>query len=346
MATNKERIIREFVRKEILNVLKESGPSKQFKKAAEELYDAELKQQKLKDKFLKSKSAAEKQMLKQELIAQHKLVQIAQQKFSNMLMVEPADDLDESLIREGVVSLKGAKILAHKVLNKLVDLDVIPARKKSLELLNTIADVISNARMESVETSTKKKGLTELELNTQTTNTTDTESPEEKVFDKEFLSASNAIAGAIEKELKKRNTNEINEAVITSVIAAIMTSNAVIGFISKYSAKLFKLLKLDKAEDVAEKIHHWAHDNEKAFQTPIKRILKFFLKDETTIELLTKAIYALVVGGMAGQYGVAAVNKLSQSEWFSSAISALKTVAKAEESIVTAYPVVKALKAV
>ena len=125
-----------------------------------------------------------------------------------------------------------------------------------------------------------------------------------------------------------------------------MTSNAVIGFISKYSAKLFKLLKLDKAEDVAEKIHHWAHDNEKAFQTPIKRILKFFLKDETTIELLTKAIYALVVGGMAGQYGVAAVNKLSQSEWFSSAISALKTVAKAEESIVTAYPVVKALKAV
>jgi hypothetical protein len=289
---NKERIIREFVRSEILNVLKESGPSKGFKKAAEELYDAELKQQKLKDKFIKSKSTAEKQLLKQELIAQHKLVQIAQQKFSNMLMIEPADDLDESV---------------------------------------------------------KKKRLSELELTTQTTGkvaaNTDTESPEEKVFDKEFLSASNAIAGAIEKELKKRDTNEINEAVITSVIAAIMTSNAVIGFISKYSAKLFKLLKLDKAEDIAEKIHHWAHDNEKAFQAPIKRILKFFIKNETTVELLTKAVYALVVGGMAGQYGVAAVNKLSQSEWFSSALSALKTVAKAEESIITAYPVIKTLKA-
>lgn len=97
MMANKERIIREFVRREILGVLKESGPSKQFKKAAEELYDAEMKQQKLKDKFIKSKSAAEKQLLKQELIAQHKLVQIAQQKFSNMLMIEPADDLDESV---------------------------------------------------------------------------------------------------------------------------------------------------------------------------------------------------------------------------------------------------------
>lgn len=102
MAQSKEQIIREYVRREILNVLKESGPSKQFKKAAEELYDAELKQQKLKDKFLKSKSAAEKQMLKQELIAQHKLVQIAQQKFSNMLMIEPADDLDESVQKKKI----------------------------------------------------------------------------------------------------------------------------------------------------------------------------------------------------------------------------------------------------
>ena len=51
----------------------------------------------IKDKFIKSKSTAEKQLLKQELVAQHKMVQIAQQKFSNMLMIEPADDLDESV---------------------------------------------------------------------------------------------------------------------------------------------------------------------------------------------------------------------------------------------------------
>ena len=103
---NKERIIREFVRREILGVLKESGPSKQFKKAAEELYDAEMKQQKLKDKFIKSKSTAEKQLLKQELVAQHKLVQIAQQKFSNMLMIEPADDLDESVKKKRLSELE------------------------------------------------------------------------------------------------------------------------------------------------------------------------------------------------------------------------------------------------
>ena len=48
-----------------------------------------------------------------------------------------------------------------------------------------------------------------------------------------------------------------------------MTANAVVGFISKYSAKLMKKLNFKKGEDIAEKIHHWAHDNEKAFQSPI-----------------------------------------------------------------------------
>jgi hypothetical protein len=58
----------------------------------------------------------------------------------------------ESLkVTEGVVSIKGGRIIAHKVLNKLVDMGLIPVKKKSEELLETIAEVITNAKMESVE---------------------------------------------------------------------------------------------------------------------------------------------------------------------------------------------------
>lgn len=57
----------------------------------------------------------------------------------------------ESVVTEGVVSIKGGRIIAHKVLNKLVDMGLIPVRKKSEELLETIAEVITNAKMESVE---------------------------------------------------------------------------------------------------------------------------------------------------------------------------------------------------
>lgn len=57
----------------------------------------------------------------------------------------------EELTNEGVVSIKGGRIIAHKVLNKLVDMGLIPVKKKSEDLLETIAEVITNAKMESVE---------------------------------------------------------------------------------------------------------------------------------------------------------------------------------------------------
>jgi hypothetical protein len=55
-------------------------------------------------------------------------------------------------INEGVVSIKGGRIIAHKILNKLVDMGLIPVKKKSEDLLETIAEVIVNAKMESVTT--------------------------------------------------------------------------------------------------------------------------------------------------------------------------------------------------
>jgi hypothetical protein len=171
----------------------------------------------------------------------------------------------------------------------------------------------------------------------------DANTPDEEAFDAELMAASSAIAGAIEKELKSKDPEQLDEAVITGAIAAIMTSNAVIGFISKYSAKLFKLLKWKKGEDLAEKIHHWAHDNEKAFQAPIRRVLSLFVKDPKTLDLVTKGIYAIVIGSMAAGYGSQAIDKLNHAEWFKGALSALKTLAKGDETVVNAYPAIKSL---
>jgi len=168
-------------------------------------------------------------------------------------------------------------------------------------------------------------------------------SAEEKAFDTELMAVANAIAGTLGSELKKKDPKQLTEAVIPSIIAAILTGNAIVGFISKYSAKLFKLLNWKKGEDIAEKIHHWAHDNEMAFQSPIRRVLGFFIKDTKTLDMVTKAIYAIVVGSMAAGYGAQAVDKLSHAEWFKGALTSLKTLAKGDEAIVNAYPVVKSL---
>lgn len=168
-------------------------------------------------------------------------------------------------------------------------------------------------------------------------------SADEKAFDTELMAAASGIAGAIEKELKNKKPEQLNEVAVAGTIAAVMTANAIVGFISKYSAKLFKLLKIQKGEDIAEKIHHWAHDNEKAFQSPIKRVLSFFIKDPKTLEMTTQGIYAIIVGSMAAGYGAQAVDKLSHAEWFKGALTSLKTLAKGDETIVNAYPAIKSL---
>ena len=167
--------------------------------------------------------------------------------------------------------------------------------------------------------------------------------PEEKAFDVEMEKAGKGIASAIEKELKNKKPQELNEALITSVIAGILTGNSLISFISKLGKLLFKKIGFKKGEDIAGKIQHWAHDNEIAFQKPIKRVLGFFIKDTKTLDIVTKAIYAIVVGSMAANYGVEAVSSLSKSDWFSSSLSALKTLAKSDETIINAYPAIKAL---
>jgi hypothetical protein len=167
--------------------------------------------------------------------------------------------------------------------------------------------------------------------------------PEEKSFDVEMEKAGKGIASAIEKELKNKKPQELNEAIITSVIAGVLTGNSLINFISKLAKLLFKKIGFKKGEDIAGKIQHWAHDNEIAFQKPIKRILSFFIKDTKTLDIVTKGIYAIVVGSMAANYGAEALSSLSKSDWFASSLNALKTLAKSDETIVNAYPAIRAL---
>jgi len=199
--------------------------------------------------------------------------------------------------------------------------------------------------MKPADTFDLRKFLTEGQLEKNLKEFEEEGSAEEKAFDAELMAASKDIAAALEKELKAKSQDgkELNEAVIASAIAAIMTANSIVGFISKYSAKLMKKLNFKKGEDIAEKIHHWAHDNEMEFQAPIKRVLGFFIKDPKKLDLIVKGIYAIVVGGMAAGYGVEAVSSLSKASWFQTALTSLKTIAKGEETIVNAYPAIKAL---
>ena len=170
---------------------------------------------------------------------------------------------------------------------------------------------------------------------------------EEKAFDAELMATANGIASALDKELKAKqgDKKQLDEAIITATVAAVLTGNALIGFISKVTKILAKKLNWKKGEDFAEKVHHWAHDNETAFQEPIRRVLSFFIKDKTKVENITKGVYALIIVSMAAGYGADAVASLSKASWFKGALASLKTIAKGDEAIATAYPIIKTIAA-
>ena len=52
-------------------------------------------------------------------------------------------------------------------------------------------------------------------------------SEQEVAFDKEFLSAANDIAGALEKELKSKDPEQLKE-IVGTVIATVLTANALV----------------------------------------------------------------------------------------------------------------------
>jgi len=247
--------------------------------------------------------------------------------------------------KDGMSPLGIEKVLTSTLRNNGMDYDAAIASVSHKYKLNAEklkqdfpkVDILHKAPLDEID-QVVNEALRKFRINEIEDNNAD-----EKAFDAELMAAANAIAGAIGNELKSKDPKQLDEALITATIAGIMTGNAVVGFISKYAAKLFKLLKWNKGEDIAEKIHHWAHDNEMAFQSPIKRVLGFFIKDTKTLDMVTKAIYAIVVGSMAAGYGAQAVDKLSHAEWFKGALTSLKTLAKGDEAIVNAYPVVKSL---
>ena len=85
--------IREIIKEEIRKISRifEVGPSRKFAKAAEKLYDAQLKQQQLQKKFVAEKNPKKKEALKKLLIDMHRYVQKVQSAFNAALNQEPVD---------------------------------------------------------------------------------------------------------------------------------------------------------------------------------------------------------------------------------------------------------------
>ena len=155
--------------------------------------------------------------------------------------------------------------------------------------------------------------------------------PEEKTFDAEFNALGAELAGAIKGELGDK-AKKIDEAAgLIGILGYLLLSNTVANMLAKFAQKQAKKYNWGKGEEAAKNIYKWTHDNEQAFQAPIRRVVKIFTKDEKRVNQVTKTLYAVLILLMAGQAGGEAASYLKKASWLKGGLYTLKTAIKGKE---------------
>ena len=155
--------------------------------------------------------------------------------------------------------------------------------------------------------------------------------PEEAEFDTEFDALGAELAGAIKDELgdKAKKIDEV--AGVVGIIGYILLSNTVANMLAKFAQKQAKKHNWGKGEEAAKNIYKWTHDNEKAFQAPIRRIVSLFTKDTKRQDQVAKIIYAVLILLMAGQAGGNAASYMKKASYLKGGLYGLKSAVKGKE---------------
>ena len=155
--------------------------------------------------------------------------------------------------------------------------------------------------------------------------------PEEKAFDAEFDALGAELATAIKGELKCKE-EKLDEVVGgLGIVGYILLSNTVANMLAKFVKKQSEKRDWGKGKEAAEKIYKWTHDNEKAFQAPIRRIVSLFTKDAKKQDQISSILYAIIILMMAGQAGGNAVGYLKKASYLKGGLYSLKTLVKGKE---------------
>jgi len=155
--------------------------------------------------------------------------------------------------------------------------------------------------------------------------------PEEAEFDTEFDALGAELAGAIKDELgdKAKKIDEV--AGVVGIIGYILLSNTVANMLAKFAQKQAKKHNWGKGKEAAKNIYKWTHDNEKAFQAPIRRIVSLFTKDTKRQDQVAKIIYAVLILLMAGQAGGNAASYMKKASYLKGGLYGLKSAVKGKE---------------
>jgi hypothetical protein len=162
--------------------------------------------------------------------------------------------------------------------------------------------------------------------------------PEEKEFDADFDALGAELSKVIQSDFKKgfvlqdgqkKTINEV--ATVVGILGYMLLSNTIANMLAKFAQRQAKKYNWGKGEEAAKNLYKWTHDNEKAFQAPIRRVVGLFTKDPKKTDQIASVIYAIVILMMAGQAGGNAASYLKKAQYLKGGLYTLKTAIKGKE---------------
>lgn len=149
--------------------------------------------------------------------------------------------------------------------------------------------------------------------------------------DDEFAQLGKELAAQIDAELSKKQPQ--NEELFTVAgILGLILSGPVLGiYIGKAIRYVFKQLGIEKGKKFGTWLAVNSHHIEEKFKAPIKNVVGKFVTDPNKKELISEAIYALIVGGLGIYAGIGAIEAIKKAKLGIAAVDAIKVATKGKD---------------
>lgn len=150
---------------------------------------------------------------------------------------------------------------------------------------------------------------------------------EETEIDSDVKNIANQLGAEIKDVLTQ--SNQVEEALDpVSILSLVLTSNTVLHLLSGWVSKMMTKYDIGRGKEAIDKINTFTHKMEDDFKSPIRRVVSLFVKDGTTADKITNALFLVLILSLSLRCGLEAYNHALKSDVVSSIMSGVKTVAK------------------
>ena len=154
---------------------------------------------------------------------------------------------------------------------------------------------------------------------------------EGRLFEDEVNQLGDELADEIKDILDDEKDSLKEVASFITILSVVLASTTLLNILSKFAGKIFKKFNFPSGEKGAKAIEKFTEKAESKFKSPIKKVVSFFTKDESEINMVTNSLFLILILVLAVLAGGGAVSYFLKGDATSASISSLKAALKGKD---------------